>query len=66
MRVKELIAHLQKLDPEATVVTSGFDHSYDRVTGIEPTKADMNDKRKLFEHYADDTTFQVVSVVVLT
>lgn len=54
MKVKQLIASLQKADPEAEVVTSGSDHSYNVVRSVVPMTAGKTTDRDFYEWYGSE------------
>jgi hypothetical protein len=69
MQVKDLIEILQRKDPEAYVVTSGSDHSYDEVSRCVAMKAEMYRDGFMTEYWektglSEEDSF-VIDVVVL-
>jgi len=42
MKIKELIAELQKLDPELMVVVPGYEGGYSEANGLHPIRLDLN------------------------
>jgi len=42
MKVKELIAKLQKLDPEKIVVNHGYEGGYDEISGVGEIRLRLN------------------------
>ena len=69
MKVKALIAELTKVDQEAEVVVSAFDHGYRKVCRASRARAEVHRGGELSEYYdkrnMSDEGNSVVPVVVL-
>ena len=57
MKVKELIEKLQELDPEARVVTYGYEGGYCDVVNLEECQLTLNHPRNAAWYYGDHEKF---------